>query len=61
MEGGRVSGVEGCPEKVVGCSLPLWESSKREEWVRVEKSPESEKTRAPRGRQDRAHVPQSLC
>lgn len=32
-EGGRVSGVEGCPEKVVGCSLPLWEDSKSEEWV----------------------------
>lgn len=31
MEGGRVSG--GCPEKVVGRSLPLWEDSKREEWV----------------------------
>lgn len=60
MEGGRVSGVEGCPEKVVGRSLPLWEGRKREEWVGL-KSPESEKTRAPQGRKDRARVPQSQC
>jgi len=48
MEGGRVSGIEGCPEKVVGCSLPLWEGSKREEWVGL-KSHLSQRKQEPSG------------
>lgn len=48
MGGGRVSGVEGCPEKVTGRSLPLWEGRKREEWVGL-KSHLSQRKQEPLG------------